>query len=262
MNQQLLCEDSLQLVWAQRLGWHGQHERWQLRFPRECLTLSLVPALMANVMPTGQLVLLRLDLNKGALTDLQPLRLEGIAPALVARHFAWLQVGQEPILRDLWSLSTQITEPALRAFYLTVLDDDAIMAPLFQVRATHHPQHDHVGGLLAHSHEVATTAAQLCRRHRSDRVSAHIAFIGGLLHDMAHLPMDIAPGGQHRLARPLAELRRAAPRQAQMLSRCLAPSRGWRGHDGEPANLVALCDRLSAEVSNWPRAFAKASLAG
>jgi len=259
-----------ELVWVHRVGWGGgETERWHFSSPCRDLSLWLDPRVMNGVHPEGQLMMLELELQKGPLAVSNPVIITGVADkALVDRHFAWLPAGKAYILRDIWGMLGHLQDPALWTFYHAVLADDAIMGPFFQARASHHHHHDHVGGLLEHSHEVATTASTLCLQHRVGPLSACVAFIGGLLHDIGkiHLYYNQHGGvgicGQHEsynflvLARPMETLRVASPRLFEALSSCLSVKVGGRVDAYLPASMVRMCDRLSVEVCNWRRAFA------
>lgn len=272
MSMMARRQSPAELMWVRRIGWGGgDTEHWHLRSPSRELCLWLDPQTMRGVCAEGQLMLLELDLQKGPHAVSHPVIIAGIEDkALVERHFTWLPAGREYILRDIWGMLGHLPDPALRQFYHMVLADDGIMAPLFKARASHRHHHDHVGGLLEHSHEVATTAATLCLQHKVGPLSTCVAFVGGLLHDIGkiHLYYNAEDGegicGQHEsynflvLARQMEALRMAAPRLFEALSSCLSIKIGGRVDAYLPASMVRMCDRLSVEVSNWRRAFADA----
>ncbi len=173
-------------------------------------------------------------------------------------------------MRDIWGMLGYLRDPALRTFYHSVLTDDALMEIFYKAQASHHHHHDYVGGLVDHSHEVATTAASLCLQHKIGALSASVAFVGGLFHDIGKTYLyynqhgESGCCGQHEafnfmvMARPLDKLRMSSPKIFEALSSCLAIKVGRHPDAYLPANMVHLCDRLSVDVCNWRRAFADA----
>lgn len=259
-----------EMVWVHRISMNGSTECWHLHSGRRDLTLFLAASVMNGVRPAGQLMMLELDIQKGLFAVSNPVVIYGVDDKeLMERHFAWVPVGKEYILRDIWGFLAYIEDPALRSFYQSVLSDDSIMQPFFQGRASHQHHHEHVGGLLEHSYEVATTAAGLCWQHKVGSVSACVAFVGGLLHDIGkiHLYYNQSKGngifGQHEsfnflvLARHLDKLRVSSPKVFEAICSCLAIKLGHQVDSYLPANMVHLCDRLSVDVCNWRRAFAE-----
>ena len=264
-------KSGFEMVWVRRISKNGSTECWHFHSGLRDLTLVLAASVMNGVCPDGQLMTLELDIQKGLYAVSNPLIIYGVDDkALLERHFAWVPVGKEYILRDIWGFLVHIEDPALRAFYQSVLFDDSIMQFFLQGRASHHHHHEHVGGLLEHSYEVASTAASLCWQHKVGSLSACVAFIGGLLHDIGkiHLYYNQLNGGgvcgQHEsfnflvLARPLDKLRVSSPKVFEALCSCLTIKLGHQVDSYLPANMVHLCDRLSVDVCNWRRAFAGA----
>jgi len=258
-----------ELVWVRRVGWGGgETERWHFSSPCRDLALWLDSQVMSGVRPEGQLLMLELDLQKGARAVSSPIIITGVEDkATLDRHFTWLPAGKAYILRDIWGMLGHLQDPAMRAFYHAVLTDDTIMRAFFHAKASHHHHHDYVSGLLVHSHEVATTAATLCLQHKLGPLSTCVSFVGGLLHDIGkiHLYYNQREGmgicGQHEsynflvLAKPMETLRVSSPRLFEALSSCLSVKVGSRVDAYVPASMVRMCDRLSVEVCNWRRAF-------
>lgn len=264
-------KSGFEMVWVRRISKNCSAESWHFHSGLRDLTLSLDACVMNGVNPAGQLMTLELDTQKGCFAVRNPVVIHGVDDkALVDRHFAWVPVGKEYILRDMWGFLAYIEDPALRAFYQSVLSDDDIMQPFFQGRASHQYHHEHVGGLLEHSYEVASTAASLCWQHKVGSLSACVAFVGGLLHDIGkiHLYYNQSKGngvcGQHEsfnflvLAKPLDKLRVSSPKVFEAICSCLAIKLGHHADAYLPATMVHLCDRLSVDVCNWRRAFAGA----
>ena len=257
-----------ELVWAQRERADCENDYWSFVSRSRSVTLNLSSSSMNHVRPDGQLIVLGLDHSGDQLSVRRAVIIPEVEDkAMVMRHFKWSTIGSNSALRDIWAVLGYIPEPALRAFYHAVLSDDSIMRPFYSAKASHHHHHDHVGGLLEHSHEVASTAVMLCMRHNLGPLSLALAFIGGLLHDIGkvHLYYNQEPGlgvcGQHEaynlliLARPLEALRQASPKIFEALTGCLVAKVGQRSGQYPTETIVRMCDRLSAEVSNWRRAF-------
>jgi len=259
-----------ELVWVRRVGWGGgETERWHFSSPCRDLALWLDSQVMSGVRPEGQLLMLELDLQKGSRAVSNPIIITGVEDkATLDRHFTWLPAGKAYILRDIWGMLGHLQDPAMRAFYHAVLTDDTIMRAFFHAKASHHHHHDYVSGLLVHSHEVATTAATLCLLHKVGPLSACVAFVGGLLHDIGKIHLyynqydEEGVCGQHEsfnflvLAKPLETLRVLSPKLFEALSSCLSVKVGSHSDAYLPASMVRMCDRLSVEVCNWRRAFA------
>lgn len=259
---------TIELVWAQRDTSLGDHECWRLSSPSRSELFWLPDSLLQGVAPQGQWILLEFVGQGTGLVVCNPVIIPEIGErALIERQFGWLPANRESILWEMWGMLAHLQDDALRAFYLSVLTDDAIIRPFFQAKGSHHHHHDHVGGLIEHSHEVATTAAALCLQHKVGPLSASVAFIGGLLHDIGkiHLYYNNSEGrgicGQHEsfnfmvLAKPLERLSKSAPKIFEAISACLSIRIGGQMDSYLPANMVKLCDRLSVDVCNWRRAF-------
>lgn len=259
---------TFELVWAQRDTSIGEQECWRLSSPSRNELLWLPGSLLQGVAPNGQWIMLEFVAHDDGLVARNPVIIPEIGEkALIERQFGWLPAGRESILWDMWGMLAQLQDNALREFYRSVLMDDAIIHPFFQAKASHHHHHDHVGGLIEHSHEVATTAAALCLQHQVGPLSASVAFIGGLLHDIGkiHLYYNNSEGrgicGQHEsfnfmvLAKPLENLSKSAPKIFEALSACLSIRIGRQVDSYLSANMVKVCDRLSVDVCNWRRAF-------
>ena len=266
MNMKPLA--TVELVWAQRGTSPGDHECWRLSSPGRNELLRLQDSLLQEVAPQGQWILLEVVGPGAGLGVRNPVIIPEIGErALIERQYGWLPVNKEYILWEMWGMLAHLQDDALRAFYLSVLTDDAIIRPFFQAKASHRHHHDHVGGLIEHSHEVATTAAALCLQHQVGPLSASVAFIGGLLHDIGkiHLYYNHIEGrgicGQHEsfnfmvLAKPLERLSKSAPKIFEAISACLSIRIGGQVDSYLSANMVKICDRLSVDVCNWRRAF-------
>jgi predicted HD phosphohydrolase len=268
MNPMMVPQSRPELLWAEQLFDDGELALWQFRsFDRE-LSLSLAPMQMQSVCPEGQWVLVELygQHTLWRLGSVQALPVT-VGKQQLERQLAWLAEEQRTLLLDVWSMLAYIGDKALQSFLLDVLTDEGIMRSFCQSRASHRHHHDQSGGLLAHSHEVAMTAAMLCTQHRLGQRSSWVAFIGGLLHDIGkiHLYYNEPAGvcGQHEaynfmvLARPLEQLRADSPQLFEALSSCLTAKTGKYADPYQVANVVRMSDRLSADVFNWKSAFAR-----
>tara|TARA_R110002167_G_scaffold204404_9_gene408521 strand:+ start:280 stop:1014 length:735 start_codon:yes stop_codon:yes gene_type:complete len=223
---------------------------------------------MQGVCPEGQWVLAELNDKEGQwlLGSVQTLPVM-LGRQQLERQQAWLPEAKQALLVDIWSMLAVIEDGVLRQFLLAVLTDDSIMAPFCQSRASHRHHHDQQGGLLVHSHEVAMTAAMLSSQHGLGQRSVWVAFVGGLLHDVGKIRLyyNESAGicGQHEslnfmvLGPQLEQLRIASPKVFEALSACMAVKVGQYADPYQVANIVRMCDRLSAEVSNWKNAFAR-----
>ncbi|MCT7655010.1 TraI domain-containing protein [Oceanimonas sp. NS1] len=179
----------------------------------------------------------------------------------VERQLAWLPEPQQSLLMDVWSMLAVIDDEVLQNFLLDILSNDAIMAPFCQSQASHRHHHDQRGGLLAHSHEVAMTAAMLSSQYGLGQRSIWVAFVGGLLHDIGKIRLyyneNTGTCGQHEslnfmvLGQQLEQLRLVSPKMFEALSACLEARVGKYADPYQVANIVRMCDRLSADVSNW-----------
>jgi hypothetical protein len=254
-----------ELVWAVLEEQHGSTEHWHFSSQTRQLSLPVPTDMMGRVNPAGQWLLVELNWRKGEWQIVNLILIPSDDKAVVERHLAWVPAEQGYILSDLWGMLSYFRDKELRAFYYSVLTDDVIMAPFFQAKASHRHHHNHVGGLLEHSHEVAMTAAMLCVQHNLGRRSTCVAFLGGLLHDIGklHLYYNYQKGvcGQHEaynflvLGQPLEVLRVTAPQVFEALTDCLTVKVGKHAEAYLPASLVRMCDRLSVDLSNWRQAF-------
>lgn len=268
MNPLLIPQARPELLWAEELFNDDFSAVWQFRSAEREVTLSIVPAHMQMVCPDGQWVLAELH----GLNDMWRLGSLLPLPAIInkqqlERQLTWLPLDQQALLQDVWSMLAYIEDEALRAFLLEVLMNDSIMAPFCQSKGSHRHHHDQVGGLLAHSHEVAMTAAMLSTQYQLGNRSAWVAFIGGLLHDIGKIRLYYNQSTgvcvQHEsynfmlLAEPLERLNTRSPRLFEALSACLSIKVGHYTEPYQVANIVRMCDRISADVSNWKRAFVR-----
>ncbi|PSJ37795.1 HD domain-containing protein [Zobellella taiwanensis] len=268
MNPMVMTYQRPRLLWASLVFDDGALASWQFSAPAWHCTLLLFPWQMQGVCPEGQWVLAELNGQdeQGQLGSVQTL------PAVVGRQqvehqLAWLSGQQQALLMDVWSMLAVIDDEVLRDFLLDILSNDAIMAPFCNSRASHRHHHDQPGGLLAHSHEVAMTAAMLCSQYGLGQRSIWVAFVGGLLHDIGKIRMyyneNAGICGQHEsfnfmvLGQQLERLRLSSPKVFEALSACLETKVGKYTDPYQVASIVRMCDRLSADVSNWKNAFAR-----
>ncbi|ART82290.1 hypothetical protein CBP31_06325 [Oceanisphaera profunda] len=268
MNPMVMTHHRPKLLWASQLFNDGALASWQFSEPAWDCSLLLFPWQMQGVCPEGQWVLAELN-GQDEQCQLGPVQ---ALPVMVGkqqleRQLAWLPEEQRELLLDMWSMLAYIGDKALQSFLLDVLTDEGIMRAFCQSKASHRHHHDQSGGLLAHSHEVAMTAAMLCTQYRLGQRSSWVAFIGGLLHDIGkiHLYYNEPSGvcGQHDaynfmvLARPLEQLRAYSPQLFEALSACLTAKTGKYADPYQVANVVRMSDRLSADVFNWKSAFSR-----
>lgn len=268
MNPMVMTHHSPTLFWATQLSDDGILASWQFSSPAWQCALSLPSRQMQYVCPEGQWVLAELNGQDGQwrLGAVHTLPVS-VSRQKLERQLAWLPVAQQALLVDVWSMLAVIDDEVLRIFLLDILTNDALMAPFCQSRASHRHHHDQRGGLLAHSHEVAMTAAMLCSQHGLGPRSIWVAFVGGLLHDVGKIRLyyNESAGicGQHEslnfmvLGQQLEQLRLASPNVFEALSACLSVKVGQYTDPYQVANIVRMCDRLSAEVANWKNAFSR-----
>ncbi len=260
-----------ELVWAYCLDRQDDFECWHFGSNVRDVAFWLPPCAMRGADPDGQLLLVEFGQPDSPHPIHDLVIIPGVGDrSIIDRHVAWIPSGKEYILRDIWGMLGYLRDPALRTFYHSVLTDDALMEIFYKAQASHHHHHDYVGGLVDHSHEVATTAASLCLQHKIGALSASVAFVGGLFHDIGKTYLyynqhgESGCCGQHEafnfmvMARPLDKLRMSSPKIFEALSSCLAIKVGRHPDAYLPANMVHLCDRLSVDVCNWRRAFADA----
>lgn len=269
MNPLLITQTRSELLWAEQQFDNGDTAVWQFSTATSETSLSLMPLQMKSVCPEGQWVLADIVAQGGVrhLSSVAPL------PKLVdkqklERQFSWVSEQQKPLLEEIWSMVAYIESDALRYFLLEVLMNDSIMAPFCQGQGSHRHHHNEAGGLLAHSYEVAMTAAMLCNKHKLGSTSVWVAFVGGLLHDIGKTRLYYNESSgicvQHEsynfmlLAAPLERLSVRSPQVFEALSACLSVKVGQYNEPYQVASIVRMCDRLSAEVSNWRRAFLNA----
>ncbi|BBS89075.1 MULTISPECIES: HD domain-containing protein [Aeromonas] len=259
---------NLELVWAELAHGLPFDGVWRLNSPLGKRYVDFRSDLLVDVAPAGQWLMVELSDEGGKLHLDSVMRLPAeVNRDDIERQYSWLIGVQENILWDIWGMLAYLSDGPLRQFYLAVLLDERIMRPFVTGKASHQHHHKHEGGLLEHSHEVAITAAELCRQHQVGPLSTSVAFIGGLLHDIGkiHLFYNNLDGqgvmGQHEsfnfmvLAEPLARLSREAPKLFEAIGACLSIKIGRQTEAYLPAQMVHICDRLSMDVHNWRRAF-------
>ncbi|SDR88358.1 HDOD domain-containing protein [Halopseudomonas litoralis] len=198
------------------------------------------------------------------LVRLRPLP-DCIPRSQVERQAQWASGLQKRTLVKVWSMLAYIDDAILKSFLLDVLMDDQLMLAFCSDKASHGYHHNHVGGLLAHSYEVAVSAATLCSQHQLGMRTTWVAFIGGLLHDIGKVRMfyndSNGVSGAHEaysfmvLSAPLEHLRMKSAPLFEALTACLALSSSRHSDPYQVAGIVRMCDRLSAEVCNWRKAF-------
>lgn len=267
MSPLLVTQTRPELVWAEQQFDNGVAAVWQFSSGEREVSLSLMPLQMQAVNPDGQWVLTDIVYQGGVsrLSSVAPLP-QLVDKQKLTQQLALVSEEQKPLLEEIWSMLAYIEGEALRDFLLEVLMNDSIMAPFCQSRASHRHHHDQRGGLLAHSHEVAMTAAMLCSQYGLGKNSIWVAFVGGLLHDIGKIRLyyneNTGICGQHEsfsfmvLGQQLEQLRLASPKVFEALSACLETKVGKYTDPYQVANIVRMCDRLSADVSNWKSAFA------
>ncbi|MCY9824118.1 HD domain-containing protein [Aeromonas media] len=261
---------NLELVWAELACGSPCAGMWRLTSSRGEHYVGSNGDLLVDVAPAGQWLMVELSGMEGALQLTSAMRLPvEVCRDDIEQQYLWLVGEQQAILWDIWGMLAYLPDVALQRFYLAVLRDERIMRPFFTGKASHQYHHNHVGGLLEHSHEVAITASALCMQHQVGQLSTIVAFIGGLLHDIGkiHLYYNNQDGqgilGQHEsfnfmvLAEPLARLSREAPKLFEAIGACLSIKVGRPSEAYLPAQMVHICDRLSMDVHNWRRAFSE-----
>ncbi|MBO1520698.1 HDIG domain-containing metalloprotein [Oceanisphaera pacifica] len=266
MSPLLLTQTRPELLWAEQQFDNGVATVWRFSSEKREVSLSLMPLQMQAVNPDGQWVLADIIHQGGMFQLCSVVSLpQLIDKQKLTQQLALVSEEQKPLLEEIWSMLAYIEGAALRDFLLEVLMNDSIMVPFCQGQGSHRHHHDELGGLLAHSHEVAMTAAMLCNKHQLGGTSVWVAFVGGLLHDIGKIRLYYnQPSGmcvQHEsynfmlLADPLDRLSVRAPKIFEALSACLSVKVGQHGEPYQVASIVRMCDRISAEVSNWRRAF-------
>ncbi len=266
--------DCGELMWATRLAdSEGEYECWELLSPKAVHRVSVSDKCMATIAPSGQLVLAMLGMEQQSVTLRSCRALEGITGdegrQLWEFHLGLaLNESHGQMIQALWRFYAMLPPGGLRRFSLGILRDRRFITGFYRGRAIHHHHHDHVGGLLEHSVEVAMTARMLCRQYRLDGRTADVAFLGGLLHDVGKLYLyyNVEAGegicSQHealnfmKLEPHLQSLMSQDPRAFEALSACLSASIGKPLIQYMPETIVKMADRLSAEVFNWRRVFA------
>ncbi|MGB5854892.1 MAG: HD domain-containing protein [Oceanisphaera sp.] len=269
MTLMKMDQSYLNFFWANKLFDDGNMAQWQFCSMEQQFSISLAHREMQGVCSEGQWVLTDVygEYERLQLGTVRPLPMS-VTREQLERQLAWLPNSQQLMLADVWSMLMVITDKALNDFLLSVLTDDSIMVPFAQGRASHRHHHDKEGGLLAHSHEVAMTAAMLTNQHGLGRRSIWVAFVGGLLHDIGKIRLYYneihGSCSQHEslsfmvLGKSLDRLRLASPKVFEAITACLAVKVGRYTDPYQVANIVRMCDRLSAEVCNWKSAFSKA----
>lgn len=269
MTLMTMGQRQLEFYWVSKLFDDGNTAQWQLCSMGLQLSMTLEHWEMREVCPEGQWILTEVcdEYEPSRLGMIRPLP-QCVTREQLERQLLWLPASQQLILADVWSMLMVITDKALHDFLLSILTDDSIMVPFAQGRGSHRHHHDREGGLLSHSHEVAMTAAMLANQHGLGQLSVWVAFVGGLLHDVGkiHLFYNEANGvcSQHEslgflvLAKSLDKLRLASPQVFEAITACLTVKVGHYADPYQIANIVRMCDRLSADVCNWKSAFAKA----
>lgn len=262
-NLRILQTD--QLAWAKALP---AKNVWQIRLPDQCLHVNDVSGHFRALRPAGELVVVRLADNR---ISERPIIIQGeYSEERVLQHFAWVLPELKPVQCMLWRAVNAIRVPVLRQFYLAVLSNDELMQAFYVAKASHHHHHDYPGGLLAHSYEVASSAASLAKQYQLDHLSICISFIAGLLHDIGKIKLyyneqdGTGVCGQHEafnflaLAEPLNALQKSAPNIFEALSSALVAKVGYHQPQYLPETIIRLCDRLSAEIAQSRKAFATA----
>lgn len=259
----LKITQSPELAWGTRLS---RYNTWSLQTATRTVKVEIPCDFLQNATPNGTLLVVE---TNGKQVKSKPVIIRGKHEEYtVLKHFAWVPTGLEHIQCVLWRMLNAIKIQELWDFYYSVLTDDELMEPFYRAKASHHHHHSYDGGLLVHSFEVATSAADLCRRYNLGHATICIAFIAGLLHDIGKLKMyynekqHAGVCGQHEafnfmvLAAPLERLHRAAPNMFEALSSALVAKTGQHPPQYLPETIVRLCDKISAEIAQCRDAFA------
>ncbi|MHB0819549.1 HD domain-containing protein [Stutzerimonas stutzeri] len=254
------------LLWAERISVDEVSSSWRFAAGGREFFQSVSSDRMQQCNAEGQWIVAELGAqqNQWQLRNVRPLP-GRIGRSQLEQQLAWVDCTLRDHLADIWSMLAYIDDEALAAFMLSVLADPDIMMPFCLCKASHRHHHDHAGGLLAHSYEVARTAAMLCSQYQLGIRAASVAFVGGLFHDIGKIRLfyNDAAGicGQHEaytfmvLAGPLEQLRKQSPKLFEALSACFAVRVGKCADPYQVADVVRMCDRLSADVFNWKSAF-------
>lgn len=267
-NNNSRISGSHDIAWARLVRKDSEMEWWSFHCLRGAFLVAHYPSDMADVAPTGQLMMVQMSPSNSEIHVTKTLIIPEVTDeAAVKRHFALVPLGCESIIVDIWGILGLMKDEALRAFYLALLLDHDLMSLFFTAQVTHSRYHNHPSGLLEHSYEVAVTAAMLSWCHNAGLFNVCLAFIAGLLHDIGKAGLadkqhsQAKPSGAHEsqccrvLAEPLEVLRLRSPKTFGALSRCLLLKEEGHSDSNIPVSMVKLCDRLSSEVFHWRTAF-------
>lgn len=167
----------------------------------------------------------------------------------------------------LWCHLAYFNDSVLQQFLLDVLLNDELIQRFCRSQGSLNHHHGYAGGLIDHSLEVAESAALLCHQHQLGQRAQEVAFLGGLFHDIGKtiLFYNEIDGvcGEHEaynflvLSRPLDRLKSASPALFEALSACLYLQNRHQKDPYKIANIVRMCDRLSADLFDWKQAFSQ-----
>ncbi len=252
-----------QLLWAERL--HESNE-WAVSSLESGFYAQLDSLPLSDDQAEGQWVLGHLVADSGSwqvrnLRCLPP----GIQKGLLEQQLGWLESENRVFLLNIWTMLAHIEDSALQAFLLEVLSDEQVMLPFCTAKASGSYHHNQPGGLLAHSYQVAMCAAIMCSQLQLGRRAAWVAFLGGLFHDLGKIWMfynsSQGHGGQHEsysfilLARHLESLRQASHQLFEALTSCLSIAKAGAHDPYQVADIVRMCDRMSAAACSRRSAF-------
>lgn len=253
-----------QLLWAERLY---EGDEWAVSSLETGLCVQLDSLPLSDYQAAGQWILGNLVSDNGS-WQVRNLRClpGGIQKGLPEHQLGWLEPENQAFLLNIWSMLAYIEDSVLQAFLLEVLSDEQIMLPFCTAKASGSYHHSQPGGLLAHSYQVAMCAAMMCSQLQLGRRATWVAFLGGLLHDIGKIWMFYnspqGVGGQHEsysfivLGRHLESLRQASHQLFEALASCLSIARPGVHDPYQVADIVRMCDRMSAAACSRRSAFA------
>lgn len=254
------------LAWTFKVYEDAQVEDWALTNATTQVFVRAEKGVMDYVNENGALVNIRFC--NGQLIDRPLLIASQASKDFAFRQFQQVSLDNEDRLRVMWTMLAIIKEPALKAFYWSVLSNDKIMSKFYQAKGSQNHHHSHVGGLFEHSVDVAVSAMMHVRQNKLGDRTAHIAFVSGVLHDIGKIEMYYnnpgakkAAGCQHEalsfmvLSEQLEALKAADAVLFDAISSTLTAKMGSSRNEYLSETIVRMCDRISADAHRTRQVF-------
>lgn len=255
------------LAWVLKVSEDGTTETWTLSNSKVNIFITAKKGAMSHVNENGALA--NVVFCNGELVG-HPIVVEPqITAGFAYKQFQMVMPGHEEKLRVMWTLLGLIVDPALKAFYWSVLSDDKIMSKFYRAKASESHHHCHEGGLFEHSVDVATSAVLHARQNGLGDRTANIAFVSGILHDIGKIEMYYnnpgakkADGCQHEalsfmvLSEQLEALKAADAVLFDAISSTLTAKMGSSRNEYLSETIVRMCDRISADAHRTRQVFA------